>query len=106
MITFYLITMNTPYAHTPRNIALIQKNIMAPNRYIKRSIIPKLAKVITLRIIGANAFRLRPSMNADIYLGGRIPARPTIEEFKIAMHMPKDIMKHTEMLKARSASKR
>jgi len=99
-------TMNTPYAHTPRNNALIQKNIIAPNRYISLSIIPKLANVITLSIIGAKALRLRPSMNADIYLGGSMPASPTIEEFKIAMHIPKDIMKQTEILKARSASNR
>ena len=98
--------MKTPYAHTPRNNALIQKKIMAPNRYNKRSIIPKLASVTTLSMIGAKAFRLSPSIKADIYLGGSMPAKPTIEEFRIAMQMPKDIMKQTEMLKARSTSNR
>ena len=106
MITFCLMTMNTPYAQTPRNKALIQKKMMAPNWYIKWSIIPKLANVTTLSIIGANAFRLSPSINADIYFGGRMPARPTIDEFRIAIKIPNDIMKQTEMLKARSTSKR
>ena len=72
--------------------------------YNTLSIIPKLARVITLNIMGASAFKLSPSINADIYLGGKMPASPTIEEFSIAIHIPKDIIKHTEMLNASSTS--
>ena len=50
--------------------------------------------------------RLSPNMKADIYLGGRIPARPTIEELRIAIQIPKTIIIPTEILNAKAGSKR
>lgn len=99
-MTFCLITMNTPYAQIPKKIAIQVKKTRAPKKYFTLSRSPKLAKVITLRTIGITAFSEIPSIKADMYFGGRIPAKPTILLFRIAMQTPKLIITATERLKA------
>jgi hypothetical protein len=89
-------TTKAPYAHTAKNTPFAEKNISAPKKYLTLSNSPKLARVIALNIIGTTEFKDNPSINALIYFGGSIPARPTILEFKIAMHIPKAIIMATE----------
>jgi hypothetical protein len=57
------------------------------------------------RAIGIKAFKEIPSIKADIYLGGRIPAKPTMLPLRMAMQTPKLIMTPTERLKAISGGR-
>jgi len=52
-------------------------------------------------MIGMTELRLMPNMKADMYLGGRIPANPAIDEFRMAMQMPKAIIMATDIWKER-----
>ena len=98
-------TTSAPYAHTPRNAAFSPKKIIAPKKYFTLSSTPKLASVTTLSPMGIPALRLIPSMKADMYFGGSMPASPTMELLKMAMQMPKPIIIPVAILKAKSAEK-
>jgi hypothetical protein len=67
---------------------------------------PKEARVMMRMTRGPTAFNDMPNIKADIYLGGKIPARPTMLELRIAMQMPKLIIVRTENLKAMSTCKK
>ncbi len=62
--------------------------------------------MIILRTIGATALRLNPNINALMYFGGNIPARPTMLELSTAIHTPNDIIIATAKLNAMSCGKR
>lgn len=44
--------------------------------------------MIILRIRGPTAFKEIPNINADIYLGGKIPAKPAMELLNTAIQIP------------------
>ena len=61
---------------------------------------------MTLSMSGPTALREIPSIKADIYLGGKIPANPATELLRMAMHMPNNIIMVIVSIQAISSGKK
>lgn len=105
-MTFCLITIKIPNAQNIRYNAVHPKKTNAPKKYFTSSSIPNDAKVITLIIKGPTAFNDIPSIYADIYLGGKIPASPAIELLKTAINIPNNTIINIDKTQAIKSGKK
>ena len=62
--------------------------------------IPKDARVTILIMRGPTAFKDIPSMKADMYFGGRTPAKPARPLERMAIDMPKHTIIAIEITQA------